>query len=44
MAQSGDRYFYTEFHFRDLATGDARKWVIDGPQLDETGADLFQPE
>jgi hypothetical protein len=37
----GDRHLYTEFHFRDLASGGARVWVVDGAQDDATGRDLF---
>ena len=37
----GDRHLYTEFHFRDLDSGGARVWVVDGAQDDGTGRDLF---
>src|SRR5262245_45207720 len=37
----GDRHLYTEFHFRDVETGGARLWTIDGAQDDGTGRDLF---
>jgi hypothetical protein len=37
----GDRHLYTEFHFRDLDSGGARVWVVDGAQEDATGQDLF---
>jgi hypothetical protein len=40
----GDRHLYTEFHFRDLDSGAARVWVIDGVQDDTTGCDLFAAE
>jgi hypothetical protein len=43
-AHNGDRYFYTEFHFRDVDTGEARLWVIDGAQDDDTGRDLFEAD
>lgn len=40
----GDRHLYTEFHFRDLASGGARVWVVDGGHDDATGRDLFTAE
>ena len=40
----GDRHLYTEFHFRDLDSGAARIWVMDGAQDDATGRDLFAAE
>lgn len=44
VAHTGERYFYTEFHFRDPDTGGPRLWVIDGGHADETGRDLFEAE